>query len=201
MIRLPGVRAISALFISHADIDHYNGVPDLISAIPAQDLYLPCGFHDHATKSDDYFFDLPVIKNTPKHYLSADNLLSAKELHIETLWPRPGIQLPTTNDNCLTLRISSPQLSILLCGDITPAVMSAMLSDNIDIKADYLLLPHHGQYSAELERFARRVNPQKLILSARKLTPAKTALLKALPGELIILAPNTPPAIFTPQQP
>ncbi|MBN2842233.1 MAG: MBL fold metallo-hydrolase [Sedimentisphaerales bacterium] len=187
--RPPGVRAISALFISHADIDHYNGVPDLISAIPAQGLYLPGGFYDHATKSDDYFINLPIIRQTRKHYLSSGNLLSANELHIETLWPQPGIQLPTTNDNCLVLRISSPHLSILLCGDITPGVMSALISNNIDLTADYMLLPHHGQYSPELETFVRRVNPQKLILSARKPTPAKLNLLKALPAELIDTCP------------
>ncbi|MBN2843102.1 MAG: ComEC/Rec2 family competence protein, partial [Sedimentisphaerales bacterium] len=93
-LRARGINSISALFISHADIDHYNGVPDLISAIPAQGLYLPGGFYDHATKSDDYFFNLPIIRQTRKHYLSSGNLLSAGELHIETLWPQPGIQLP-----------------------------------------------------------------------------------------------------------
>jgi beta-lactamase superfamily II metal-dependent hydrolase len=93
------------------------------------------------------------------------------DYEIDVLWPprdHPSCELDK-NDSSLVLRISDENGSMLLCGDIGKIPQQLLMELEGDdpgrLKADLLLLPHHGSISVLIPEFVHTVGPQVCINS------------------------------------
>lgn len=166
-----GITHIDAIVISHADVDHYNGVPGLLKRFGVGAIYVsPLMFDPWANDGD----------------LTAPNLLKQKVLEanvslrevwmndrlnvadgnvtIEILHP-PRFGVPgRDNANSILLSVEYSGCRILLPGDLeSPGIESVMAESPLD--ADILLAPHHGSRFSDPPGFAAWCSPEWAVMS------------------------------------
>jgi len=78
----------------------------------------------------------------------------------------PQWQPPTENDRALVLRLQYGDFRILLTGDIQHDTERWLLTQDVDLRADVLQVPHHGSKTSTSMAFVQRVQPQVGIISA-----------------------------------
>jgi competence protein ComEC len=163
--------AVDWLLLSHPDLDHFSGVPTLLRRTPVA-----------AVVANPYFEALSADRR-PARALSAALVRHRRPLRplsrgdvieldahttARVLWPPAGLSEPSTrpntNDSSLVVRVEHGGYSILLTGDIGPSVQAGLLHDP-QLRADVLLLPHHGSTAGNPEAFAAAVDPAVVIIS------------------------------------
>lgn len=163
------VRSIDAVILSHPQIDHFSGVADLADRVNVRTVLTAPHFLKPARPSkpaNQLIADLKA-KAIPWHTLTrGDRLPGTGQVIIEVLWPPPPekLTLRDDNDSSLVLSISFAGKRVLLCGD-TAAIAEQNLLKSGDLKADVLVLPHHGSVIRTTGDFIRTVDPSYCIRS------------------------------------
>ncbi len=78
------------------------------------------------------------------------------------------------NDSSSVLFINYKGYRILLCADIGERGIEMLLSNENDIGADVIQVPHHGGFCAKTEDLLKRVRPKHAIISgsAKDISPS-----------------------------
>lgn len=165
-----GIRQLDTVFISHANLDHYNGLPDILAEIPTKRVVLtPYFLRDATDKSPPRrLLDWLEENKVPWSQQTANALQIAPDVALDCYWP--PLELDETwesNETSLVIEIGLGGKSVLLTGDVETRAQAAML-DHSSISADVLFLPHHGGMSDVLNAFVRRVQATTLIRSSRE---------------------------------
>ena len=191
-LRSRGIQDIDALFISHPNIDHYNGVVDLCRFFPVQTVYINEYFEVDIKSAAKFTLDKLQHIDQSVRFLSRGRRLDGKpeqgegaDYAIEILWPpryHPSCEL-SGNDSSFVVRIKEENGSILLCGDIGEISQQLLLENSRrELRADVLLLPHHGSPSSLLPGFIQAVSPKISINSSGRISQAiRGKLTKMLP--------------------
>jgi competence protein ComEC len=171
-LRSRGINHIEAIFISHANIDHYNGVIDICRNFDVGTVYISSHFQHTADGSAKVLLNTlekmqqPVVPISPGEILHNGKPGDDKYYQIEVLAPADELigQLEA-NDTSLVLRITDRNGTILLCGDIESAGQQFLMTSvpKEKLQADVLQLPHHGGLADTLAEFIKRVNPKVCI--------------------------------------
>ena len=184
--RWMGITDFQTMFVSHLDADHYGGLADLAAAVRPGVIYAPTGAAP-ARRSDEEFFNAISALDLPLHFAHSGMVPDAfgdpAVMRIEVLWPdadyvSAGTDSAHDNNGSLVLRMTSPDGSVLLCGDIGASVQRELVArDASRLRCDVLVLPHHGRADAALSDFAAAVNPKVVICSSgRMVERRRTAL-------------------------
>ena len=127
-----GRRELDAILISHANFDHYSGVPTLLKHVSARALCWNPYFAEERRRSAAVrcFFDMLPPESPPTKILAADDRFSLGDVRVEVLWPSAGLDPETwkANDRSLVLRLHAGGRTVLLPGDIEAAAMRALLA-------------------------------------------------------------------------
>lgn len=168
-LRYKGIRRLDEVIVSHGDLDHYNGLPEVLRSIPAQTVRLNPGLIEKAQTSVSAALIRNLIEAECRHVtetsMPEQNLGAVR---IVSLWPdeettaRPYI---SNNDKSEVLLIEYAGRRILLCGDIERSAQESLLSKSPHLHADVLLLPHHGARGNLLPRFVEQLNPSVRVIS------------------------------------
>ena len=89
---------------------------------------------------------------------------------VEVLWPGALPQKADVNDTSLVLKIICDGQSVIVPGDVGAAGQAA-LGQSASMRADALVLPHHGTWSESLPDFVSAISP-RFILASRSRSPA-----------------------------
>ncbi len=182
-----GITRLDAVVLSHADIDHFNGLPELLKKFSVGVVYVsPVMFDDHAPSIEALKAALDFHK-TPCHELFAGQCLPGGEnCRIEVLHPpRRGI-VGSNNANSLVLAIEYRGRRILLPGDLEAAGMNDLLAEE-PLPCTVLLAPHHGSRQSNSPELAAWCRPQWIVLSGdgRWSTPEIDATYRAVGGQTL----------------
>jgi competence protein ComEC len=102
---------------------------------------------------------------------------------VEVLWPPAGRADLSANDASLVLRITCDGQRVLLPGDLDRQGLSALAAAGpaaraaaqADVRADVLVLPHHGTWRDTLPALVSAVGPKVVLAStAREPTPPQS---------------------------
>lgn len=161
-----GIRHIDVLILSHGDLDHFNGVPQLVDRFSIGRVLSTPTFAER---------ELAAMKKA----LSA---LDAKGLAIEVVkrgqrWEVDGVSFealhppavgPTKNENArsLVLYVSHAAGSILLTGDLEEEGLTQVLAQRPP-RIDVLMAPHHGSDTSNIPALAQWAKP-RLVVSSQK---------------------------------
>jgi len=169
-LRSRGIGRIEGLFISHPNIDHFCGAVDLCRLFPVGCVYLNNWFAHKETGPAKMLLDLLEEIGQPVRFVARGfNIASPDKgeknrYRLELLWPVPNAEPNhlSDNDSCLVLKISDNNGAILLCGDIGSSVQEQLMKMETasGLKADILLLPHHGSISSILPEFVESIDPE-----------------------------------------
>ncbi len=168
-----GISRIDAVVLSHADIDHYNAIPDLLDRVPIETVYVsPLMFDPWATQGQltapNYLKETLVAADVPiEEVWMNDNLATAStDVSIEVLHPpRTGVA-GRDNANSIMLCIRYAGQTILLPGDLeSPGIEAVMAEPALD--CNILLAPHHGSVRSDPPGFAAWCTPEWVVVSGR----------------------------------
>lgn len=173
-----GIGSLDGVFISHDDIDHLNGLPEVLASIRAKGIYVNKGFLENAkTRSSAGFFRQWLEANGYRLDPIESALPKIKGLKITTLWPNEQICLDESisdNDKSQVFLIEYAGQSVLICSDIEKLAQKQILKQYPNLKADIVIMPHHGSKANLIDNFFESLSPQALIASCSR-TRQKTA--------------------------
>lgn len=156
-LRGQGIASLDALIVTHEDDDHSGGARSIIAArapkwvltsmdkdsdsLAGANEYMRCEVGD-GWKWDGVDFD--ILHPEKQHYEDAGR--------------------KTNNMGCV-LKISTPGGSILMTADIEKRDEVELLEDSKDeLKADVMVIPHHGSKTSSTEAFLDAVQPKLALL-------------------------------------
>ncbi len=166
-----GIRHIDHAYISHANLDHFSGLPTVLDLIDADTVIInPC-FEPHSPPKSPSRHLLNLLSMRGRHVQTLDTSKTAWEfggVAFELLWPHGACDPQLSeNDASTVLQLSYAGSSLLLTGDIEDRAQRALLERG-DLHADVLLLPHHGSVRGSTADFFRAVSPQIAIQSSNE---------------------------------
>jgi competence protein ComEC len=157
-----GIRRIDEIFLSHADLDHFNGLPALLDRFAVGQVSCTPTFADKATPGVRFTLELLEKQRIPVRVLRAGDRLQAVDVDFEVLHP-PSVG-PDGNENTrsLVLLVHHAGHSLLLTGDLEGAGLERVLGQSAP-KVDVLMAPHHGSRVSNTPRLAAWAHPGAVV--------------------------------------
>lgn len=185
-----GISRLDAVVISHADADHYNGLPGLLEKIPIAAVYVSPMMFDSPSASLRALRMRIEEAGVAIHTLQAGERLDdemssldqnkANTYTIEVLHPcascsQGSKKIPTKtvkrnnakihdNSQSIVLLIECQGRKILLPGDIEPPGLDAFLARE-PVDCDVLLAPHHGSANSNPPGLVVWCKPEIVVIS------------------------------------
>lgn len=142
-----GVNDVPWLILTHLHADHIGGVAGVASGRRV-DRLLFSGITEPAGGWRRVLTELPSV---PRQLAQPGLVVAAGEIRVAVLAVRPLVRSGTAgedsadeNDSSLVLGVTSGDLRILLAGDVEEAGQGNALATGSDLRAQVLLVPHHG---------------------------------------------------------
>jgi len=153
-LRQQGIQALDRVVLSHDDIDHTGGYDAISQQIPIH----------HVMQSTN----IPQLRPDAE-FCMAGNQWQWDGVDFLVLHPASGYQDRRDNNMSCVVQISTQTDKLLLTGDMERQVETQLVkffSTNDDnLKADVLVVPHHGSRSSSSEQFVQAVTPKYALFS------------------------------------
>lgn len=163
-----GRSQIDALVISHADVDHFNGVPGLAQTVSIDTALFHRTFLDFKQPSVDMTCKALDSQGVKLRLIGAGDRLHfgpQTEVDLAVLQPAAGSQWESDNANSVVLRVKYVGRTILLTGDLEGDGLRHLLAEPRE-PIDILLAPHHGSANANTRELARWAEPTWVVSSS-----------------------------------
>lgn len=134
-----GPRRLSALVVSHDDVDHAGGAAAVIEQLRPEAVW--ASFH------------LPLAGASLRACVAGQGW-QWDGVRFEFLHPTPGWR-GSDNDRSCVLRISNGRRAVLLAGDVSRRVEARLPKEPVDL----LMAPHHGSRTSSSPGFVRGFAP------------------------------------------
>jgi competence protein ComEC len=156
-LRAAGVRELDAMMVTHEDNDHSGGALSVLSELPVNLLWssLPAAH--------------PVVRTADRRLACrSGGAWTWDDVRFEVLHPPMSSYAHKTKSNSRScvLKISAAGRSVLLTGDIEAADERALLARAGDLRAEVMLIPHHGSTTSSTDAFVAAVRPAHAIAAA-----------------------------------
>ncbi|MBW8041815.1 MAG: DNA internalization-related competence protein ComEC/Rec2 [Planctomycetes bacterium] len=164
-----GINKIDAIIISHNDVDHINGIPEITEHCKVGAVYANQAF----LSTKDQWGTAEFLKRWLSEkdlgiQQAGKNLNVGGKAKIKIIWPDEQIYQDKTlgdNDKSLVSLIEFGGRKILLCSDIEKFAQRKILELFPDIKADVVVAPHHSSAKTLEPDFLERLEADILICS------------------------------------
>jgi competence protein ComEC len=169
------IERINTVIVSHADVDHFNALPELVERFVIDSVWISSMMGDDDAKSVLTLFEaldqnsVPAIEVRGGHSIEiSSNNGSDSNLEIRLLGPPdfPKDSSDQLSDNSLSIvaNVFWNGRCIMLPGDVENIGMESLLKNPIE-KVDLLVAAHHGSKNSDPERFARWCKPDLVVAS------------------------------------
>lgn len=151
-LRASALRRVDGLVVSHQDLDHSGGALGLLDAVPV--TWLASSLPD----------DHPIVARArrPIRCVAGQHWMW-NGVRFTVLHPSADEYDDAhakTNDRSCVLRIDSAHGSALLTGDIEARSEARLVATQRDrLRADVVVMPHHGSRTSSTHAFVRAVDP------------------------------------------
>lgn len=148
-----GHTRIDEVFLSHSDLDHFNGLPSLLDRFRVGQVTTNPSFMEKPIAGVHHLMARLRRAATPLRSVSAGQALASGSLRIEAL--HPPAKGPAGNENVrsLVLLLRYGDAGILLTGDLEPPGLG-MVTHRPAPRVDVLVAPHHGSPLSNTAEFA-----------------------------------------------
>ncbi len=158
-LRHEGVRRLDRILISHGDNDHAGGLASVLQGI------------DGVRVQTGELPDEPELAALRAARVPADRCERGQAwrwdgVQFAVLWPPAGDHAAGNDSSCV-LRIEAGGHALLLTGDIERQAEAALVRAQAEaLRADWLLVPHHGSQTSSSAGFLAAVDPCCALVSA-----------------------------------
>ncbi|RTL48793.1 MAG: DNA internalization-related competence protein ComEC/Rec2 [Rhodocyclaceae bacterium] len=152
-LRAVGVTRLDGLVVSHADKDHSGGAASVLETVPT-------GWLLHALPAHHFLLDEPV-QHLPCFDGQAWEWDGVKLSVLHPRYERHADPTRKTNDMSCVLKLETAQASALIPSDIEALSETELLARHREqLRADVLVVPHHGSRTSSTEAFVAAVSPR-----------------------------------------
>jgi competence protein ComEC len=165
-LRSKGRRNIDAVFVSHANLDHFSAVGDIVESGNLGALYVTPQFAAHSRSNYPAAVLLRRIgdKRVPIHTTTAGQSIDLDTLtKLEVLWPHPSAAVLSANNTSQVMRLTCHGRSILFTGDIQQPALERLSRGRL--AADIVIAPHHGSSEAATKAFLQAIGARWILAS------------------------------------
>ncbi|PZP36826.1 MAG: DNA internalization-related competence protein ComEC/Rec2 [Roseateles depolymerans] len=158
MLRRQGVRRLDELMLSHRDSDHVGGAAALLRALPVG-LLRSSLEPGHPLRA----LGAPTLRCEAGQRWAWDGVT------LEVLHPRPAdydARLKPNDLSCVLRVRSASGRTALLMGDLQAGQELALVARTADLRADWLLVPHHGSKTSSSPALLAAVRPELALVQA-----------------------------------
>lgn len=151
-----GITHLDGVIVTHYDKDHAGGVPNLLSRIPADTLFLPDVEEDEGVKDSLSMLDAKV------HWVSDLQRLTVSGMDLGLL---PGSHPTIDNEGSMCVLFQIENYDILITGDRSAVGERELLKKMNLPQVDLLIAGHHGSGSATSLELLEAVRPSVVAIS------------------------------------
>ena len=159
-----GIRRIDEVFLSHADLDHFNGLPALLDRFAVGQITVTPTFAEKPTGGVRATLEAIERRRIPLRVTRTGDRFSAGEVEMEVLHPTtdgpPGVE----NVRSLVLFVRHRGNTVLLTGDLEAAGVDAVVARPVP-PIDVLMTPHHGSGANRAGDLADWAKPRLVVAS------------------------------------
>jgi competence protein ComEC len=153
------INKIDAVFVSHDDIDHFNGLPEIYNKHNFKNVYTTSQLIESYSGTAAELRKLYSPKAAPEK-------ISQGDLTITKLWPIGADAEISDNESALVLLAKYKNRKIMFCSDITKEAQDGLMNLYHDLDIDILITPHHGSARTTNDDFVTFFKPEYLITSS-----------------------------------
>jgi competence protein ComEC len=157
-----GIRRIDEVFLSHADIDHFNGLLELAARFAIGQVTCTPTFDTKETESARATLAGLHQRGIPVRIARAGDRFTSGNVTIDVLHPPATGPEGNENTRSLVLLIRHLGHSILLTGDLEGAGQACVLALPAP-PLDVLMAPHHGSAAANKADLATWAHPRVVV--------------------------------------
>ena len=172
-----GRNFIDCLFITHFDKDHVGGARRLINDIEIGKIITP----KYSGNSDEYFEYLDALREkeiTPTELVENMSFV-IDDCLFEVYPPLKSSYNNDDNDFSLVISVTHGENKLLFAGDAEAERLSE-LSAQLNLKHDFLKVPHHGNYNTNTKSFLKSVGPEYAVITCSDKNPASDEVISYL---------------------
>ncbi|MCP3931207.1 MAG: DNA internalization-related competence protein ComEC/Rec2 [Bacteroidetes bacterium] len=185
-----GITQIDDVIISHPDRDHISGLPFIIRKFRPQTIWTNTLSEKDRFSKDflQLIRDLDIDVKKPSANLPIFNRNGSKIIVLPNPYTvNDGIgkarykdrsRHGSDNDNGLIVKFIHNNFSVLFPGDISGALESQLIQDEIPLQSSILLSPHHGSHLSNTSAFLDAVHPRAMIVSSGQSKNEKRSIVK-----------------------
>jgi len=152
-----GIHRVDEVFLSHADIDHFNGVNALAERFVIGQVTCTPTFAEKNIPGVKQTLNFLETKKIPIRIVRAGDRLSAGPVILEVLHPPARGPDGRENFRSLVLHVRYRENSLLLTGDLEGPGLERVLELPLP-KVDVLMAPHHGSRAGDARELANRTS-------------------------------------------
>src|SRR5262249_8174261 len=153
-----GIGRIDEVFLSHADLDHFNGLVDLLERFAVGQVSCTPTFADKANAPVRLTLAVLHERRIPIRILSRGDRLQAGAVQIEVLHPGRDGRAGPENVRSMVLRIDHAGHTLLLTGDLEGLGLAEVIKTPIQ-PIEVLMAPHHGSRRIDVEGLMKWARP------------------------------------------
>jgi competence protein ComEC len=178
-----GINEIDSIIISHNDVDHINGIPEIAEHCEVNDIYANESFFSNADQwGTAKFLKESLSKKGLETQLLGEELKLGSDARIKIIWPNEKICADSKlsdNDKSAVCLIEFAGRRILLCSDIEKFAQGELLRLYPNLKADVVIVPHHSLAKTLEGDFIGSLGADILICSCGRMEYEKQQLTEA----------------------
>jgi len=150
-LRERGIEAIDMLIVSHGDNDHRGGAAGVIQEMPVDRIVAGPGVDIGAGKAAERCYDG----------------FAWQWDGIDFYFLNPPSSVTTdSNDSSCVLLLAGINIRALLAGDIEKHAEDQLIGSGHDIRADFVVAPHHGSKTSSGQRFVSATGARWVVFPA-----------------------------------
>lgn len=167
-IRTSGVKSLKYVIASHPHSDHIGALPDLLNAIPAENIIMPRLSEINTPTTSTYERLLKTIQKNKIKAIAASygQTYGISNAQFEILGPL--VQDESLNNMSVVCKLKAFDTSFLLLADADKDELRTIYDKGAALKCDVLFFGHHGSSKALYKPFLNAANASIGVISCGK---------------------------------
>jgi competence protein ComEC len=168
-----GIHRLDEVMLSHADLDHFNGLPALLDRFAVGQVTLTPSFADKNLPGVQQTLQRLHERGIPIRTVKAGDRMMAGDVVFEVLHPPAAGPDGNENARSLVLLVRHAGHSILLTGDLEGKGLQRVVGELPAQAVELLMAPHHGSHLTNTPELAQWARPRVVVSCQGRPPPAR----------------------------